>query len=92
MQGAILAQQPGVGKAPGSGQHGEQKGRQGYGRFDLVGRSETERHVLPNLVNEVQLLKKNHKHGHTAERRYRARSLAQNHTLIPEQRLDLTRD
>ncbi|MGC8551216.1 MAG: hypothetical protein ACP5M4_16185, partial [Acidobacteriaceae bacterium] len=27
VQGAILAQQAGMGKAPGSGQHGEQKGR-----------------------------------------------------------------
>jgi hypothetical protein len=68
------------------------KRRQGYGGLDLIGRGESERHVLAHLAGEVQLFKKSHKHGHPAQRRYGARSLAQDHAPMGEQRLDLTRD
>jgi len=47
---------------------------------------------LPTLPCEIQLFKKSHKHGHATQRRYRARSLAQDHALTGEQRLDLERD
>ena len=48
MQGGVGAQQTGVGEAPRSGDHREQKGREGLHWIDRIGRTEREWQMLPH--------------------------------------------
>jgi hypothetical protein len=64
-----------VGKPFGPRQHGHEKCDEGSGGID-VGGFPADRHVLPNLFDQPQLVKKNYENGSAAQRRHRTLCLA----------------
>ena len=82
VQGAIVAQPVGVSKTSGSRQHGHEKRGEGRGGIDLVGGLPLDRHVLPNLFNQSQLVKEGYKNRSPAQRGHGTLRLAQNQPLV----------
>jgi hypothetical protein len=81
-----------MGEASGSRPYGDEKRGEGCRGIDLVGRLPLDRHVLPNLFDKPQLGKENYKNRNSAQRRHGTLRLAQNQTMVREQRSDLAWD
>src|SRR3974390_1420921 len=81
-----------MGKAFGPRQHHHEKRGEGRCGIDVVGRAPLHWHVLPDLLDKTQLVKKSYQDRNPAQRRHGTLRLAQNHPLVGQQCDDLTRD
>src|SRR3974390_3031505 len=81
-----------MGKAFGPRQHHHEKRGEGRCGIDVVGRAPMHWHVLPDLLDKTQLVKKSYQDRNPAQRRHGTLRLAQNHPLVGQQCDDLTRD
>ena len=73
-------------------QHRHKKCGEGRGGIDLVGGLPLDRHVLPQLLDQPQLVKESYKNRSPAQRGHGTTSLAQNQPLLRQQSADLARD
>src|SRR3974377_211484 len=81
-----------MGKAFGAPQYRHEKGGEGCRGIDVVGRPPLPRHVLANLLDKPQLVKKSYKNRNPAQGCHGASCLPQNHPLVGQQSMDFTRD
>jgi hypothetical protein len=92
MQRAISSQQARVSEASGSYQYRYQEGRECGGWIDVIRRSQTDRHVLPNRFHEADLVQEGNENRDPAKGGHGALRLAQDQSLIRQQGVDLARD